>query len=180
MQDSLWESRENSCQKVWHAFISSCKTVSNFEMRRALLHCFSLVPSPRPRIYPGLEWILHLHLRCRLQRISILIPAMVWMRMFVPHRLVALNSWSPVDATLGEILEVCPWWRKYDTGGELWKFKVSVCLLTEACYSCLQRGSTSAWQIQRWILIAYHWTEHRLPHKYLEKGPKEMKELADP
>jgi hypothetical protein len=36
-------------------------------------------------------------------------------------------------------------------------------LLTWAWYSCLLRGSASAWQIQRWILTAYHWTEHRIP-----------------
>jgi hypothetical protein len=39
------------------------------------------------------------------------------------------------------------------------------CLLTAACYSCLWRGSTSAWQIQKWILTAYHWTEHKVPNE---------------
>ena len=33
------------------------------------------------------------------------------------------------------------------------------------CYSCLQRGSTSAWQIQTWILTSYHWTEQRIPNE---------------
>jgi hypothetical protein len=36
------------------------------------------------------------------------------------------------------------------------------CLLTEACYSYLLRGSTCTGQIQRWILAAYHWTEHKV------------------
>ena len=38
------------------------------------------------------------------------------------------------------------------------------CLLTGAWYSCLLRGSTSACQIQRWMLSANHWTEHRVPN----------------
>jgi hypothetical protein len=52
--------------------------------------------------------------------------------------------------------------------------------LTEACYSCLQRGSTNAWQTQKWILASYHWTEHRVPNEELEKGPKELKGIAGP
>ena len=48
--------------------------------------------------------------------------------------------------------------------GHLW-MDANKCLLTEACYSCHQRGSTSAWQIQRWILTAYHWTEHRVSNE---------------
>jgi hypothetical protein len=39
------------------------------------------------------------------------------------------------------------------------------CLLTEAWYNCLLRDSTSASQIQRWMLTAYHWTEHRVPNE---------------
>ena len=34
------------------------------------------------------------------------------------------------------------------------------CLLTGAWYSCLLRESSRAWQIQRWMLSANHWTEH--------------------
>jgi hypothetical protein len=41
----------------------------------------------------------------------------------------------------------------------------SKCLLTEACYSCLWRSFTNAWQIQRWILTVIHWTEHRVPNE---------------
>ena len=31
-------------------------------------------------------------------------------------------------------------------------------------YSCLLRGSARAWQIQRWMLAANHWTENRVPN----------------
>jgi hypothetical protein len=37
-------------------------------------------------------------------------------------------------------------------------------LLTGAWYSCLLRGSASAWQIQKWMLTAIHWTEHKVPN----------------
>jgi hypothetical protein len=36
--------------------------------------------------------------------------------------------------------------------------------LTGAWYGCLLRGSASAWQIQKWVLAAKHWTEHRVPN----------------
>jgi hypothetical protein len=39
------------------------------------------------------------------------------------------------------------------------------CLLTGAWHSCLLRGSTSASHIQRWMLTAIHWTEHRIPNE---------------
>jgi hypothetical protein len=38
------------------------------------------------------------------------------------------------------------------------------CLMTEAWYSCLLRGSFRAWQIQRRMLAANHWTEHGVPN----------------
>jgi hypothetical protein len=38
-------------------------------------------------------------------------------------------------------------------------------LLTGDWYSCLLRGSASAWQIQKWILTVIHWTEHRAPNE---------------
>ena len=38
------------------------------------------------------------------------------------------------------------------------------CLLTGAWYSCHPRGSNSAWQIQRWMPSANHWTEHKVPN----------------
>jgi hypothetical protein len=37
------------------------------------------------------------------------------------------------------------------------------CLVTGAWYSCLLRGSASAWQIQKRMLIAIHWT--RVPNE---------------
>jgi hypothetical protein len=39
------------------------------------------------------------------------------------------------------------------------------CLLTGAWYSCLLRGSARAWQIQKWMLVAIHWTQHRVPNE---------------
>jgi hypothetical protein len=39
------------------------------------------------------------------------------------------------------------------------------CLLTGAWYSCFLRGSASAWQIQRWMLTASHWTEYKVPNR---------------
>jgi hypothetical protein len=41
---------------------------------------------------------------------------------------------------------------------------------TSACWqepdiACLLRGSASAWQIQRWMLSANHWIEHRIPNE---------------
>jgi len=37
------------------------------------------------------------------------------------------------------------------------------CMLTGALCSCLLRGSARAWQIQRQMLKAYHWTENGVP-----------------
>ena len=37
-------------------------------------------------------------------------------------------------------------------------------LLTGACYSCLLRGSDSAWQMQTRMLTSIFWTEHRVPN----------------
>ena len=39
------------------------------------------------------------------------------------------------------------------------------CLLTGAWYSCLLRGSASAWQVQKWMLSAIHWMEHKAPNE---------------
>jgi hypothetical protein len=36
-------------------------------------------------------------------------------------------------------------------------------LLTGIWYRCFLRGSASAWQIQKWMTTAIHWTEHRVP-----------------
>ena len=37
-------------------------------------------------------------------------------------------------------------------------------LLREAWYSCLLRGSVSAWQIQKWMLSDNHCIEHSIPN----------------
>jgi hypothetical protein len=37
-------------------------------------------------------------------------------------------------------------------------------LLTGSWYSYLLRGSSSAWQIQKWMLPAIHWAQHRIPN----------------
>jgi len=37
------------------------------------------------------------------------------------------------------------------------------CMLTGAWYNYLLRGSARAWQIQRWMLAANHWTENGVP-----------------
>ena len=47
-------------------------------------------------------------------------------------------------------------------------------------YSCLLRGSASAWQIQKCMLTIIHWTEHKVPMKELEKVLKELKGFAAP
>jgi hypothetical protein len=49
------------------------------------------------------------------------------------------------------------------------------CLLTEAWYSCLLRGSASAWKIQKWILPAIFGTEHRV---HIE-GARERNQRAE-
>ena len=41
---------------------------------------------------------------------------------------------------------------------------IGKCLLLEAWYGCLLRGSARAWQIQKQMLSANHWTEHRIPN----------------
>ena len=42
------------------------------------------------------------------------------------------------------------------------------CLLTGALHSCFLR----AWQIQKWILTAIHWTEHRFPNERARERTK--------
>jgi hypothetical protein len=48
-------------------------------------------------------------------------------------------------------------------------------LLTGAWYSCLLRGSASAWQIQKWMLTAIHWMEHKIPNE----GTRESTQRAE-
>jgi hypothetical protein len=54
------------------------------------------------------------------------------------------------------------------------------CLLTEAWESFLLRGSPRAWEIQRRMLTANNWTEHRSPTEELQKGLKELKGFSTP
>jgi hypothetical protein len=49
-------------------------------------------------------------------------------------------------------------------------------LLTGAWYSCLLRGSASAWQIQKWMLTIIHWMEHKVPNEGVEKYPGSWRE----
>jgi hypothetical protein len=41
-----------------------------------------------------------------------------------------------------------------------------------ALYSCLLRGSASAWQIQKWMFTVIHWTEHRVPNEETRESTK--------
>jgi hypothetical protein len=54
------------------------------------------------------------------------------------------------------------------------------CQQVLACYSCLLTGSTSAWQIQRWMLSAYHWTDHRVPKQGARKSTQGAEGLCSP
>jgi hypothetical protein len=54
------------------------------------------------------------------------------------------------------------------------------CLMTGAWYSCLLRGSASAWQIQRWMLVVNHWTEHRVPNGGSRERTKEAEGVCSP
>jgi hypothetical protein len=54
------------------------------------------------------------------------------------------------------------------------------CLLTGAWYSCLLRGSASAWQIQKWMLTAIYWTEHRVPTEVARKRTQGIKRVCSP
>jgi hypothetical protein len=49
-------------------------------------------------------------------------------------------------------------------------------LLKRAWYSCLLRGSASAWQIHMWKLTVIHWTEHRV-HSGARKYPRSWRDL---
>jgi hypothetical protein len=49
------------------------------------------------------------------------------------------------------------------------------CMLTRDWYSCLLRGSTWAWKIQRQMFTANHWTEHGTP----KGGVRERTEGAE-
>jgi hypothetical protein len=54
------------------------------------------------------------------------------------------------------------------------------CLLTGAWYSCLLRGSVTAWQIQRWTLAAIYWTDHPDLNGRVSERIEELKGFATP
>ena len=53
-------------------------------------------------------------------------------------------------------------------------------LLTWAWYSWFLRGSTRTWQIQRQILAANHWSEHRVPNGGVRERTEEAEGFATP
>ena len=57
---------------------------------------------------------------------------------------------------------------------------VNKCLLTGAWYGCLLRGSVSAWLIQKWMLTAIHWTEHRILNEGARENAQEAKGFVAP
>jgi hypothetical protein len=54
------------------------------------------------------------------------------------------------------------------------------CLLIEAWYDCLLRGSARAWQIERQMLAANHWTEHRVPGGEVREGTEGAESVCNP
>jgi hypothetical protein len=50
----------------------------------------------------------------------------------------------------------------------------------KAWYSCLLRGSASAWQIQKWMLTAIHWTELRVPNEGAKERTQGAKVVCSP
>jgi hypothetical protein len=52
--------------------------------------------------------------------------------------------------------------------------------MTGAWFSCLLRGSASAWQIQKWMLTAIHWKEHRFPNKGARKSIQGVEGVCSP
>jgi hypothetical protein len=54
------------------------------------------------------------------------------------------------------------------------------CMLTGAWCSCFFRGSLRAWQIQRWMLSANHWTEQGFSNRGVRERTKEPEGLCNP
>ena len=54
------------------------------------------------------------------------------------------------------------------------------CLLTRAWYSCLLRGSTRAWQIQRKMLTANHWPDHGVPNRGVRERTEGSEDFCNP
>ena len=53
-------------------------------------------------------------------------------------------------------------------------------VLTGAWYSCLLRGSARAWQIQKWMLTANHWTDHRALNGVVRKRTEVAEGVCNP
>ena len=53
-------------------------------------------------------------------------------------------------------------------------------LLTGAWYSSLLRGSASAWQIQKWMLTAIHWMEHRVSNEGARESAQGAEGVCSP
>jgi hypothetical protein len=49
---------------------------------------------------------------------------------------------------------------------------VDACWRSACWHGCLLRGSSRSWQIQRWMLAANHWTEHRVPNGGVGEGTR--------
>jgi len=53
------------------------------------------------------------------------------------------------------------------------------CLLIGTCYCCLLRGSARAWQIQRRMFTANHWTEHGVTNGEVRQRTEGGKEVCN-
>jgi hypothetical protein len=53
-------------------------------------------------------------------------------------------------------------------------------LLAGAWYSCLLRGSATAWQIQKWMHAAIYWTKHRVPNEGARESSQDAEGVCSP
>ena len=53
-------------------------------------------------------------------------------------------------------------------------------LLTGTWYSCLLRGTTSAWQIQNWMFTVIHWKEHKVSNEGARESTQGAEEVWNP
>jgi hypothetical protein len=51
-------------------------------------------------------------------------------------------------------------------------------LLRGVWYSCLLRGSASAWQMQKWMIKTIHWTEQRVPNERARESIQDAEEVC--
>ena len=54
------------------------------------------------------------------------------------------------------------------------------CLLTGTWYSCLLRGSSIVSRIQKWMLTAIHWSEHRVLNEGYRESTQGAKGISRP